>query len=116
MSQYRALFTVWKHERPGSESEAVTLIRMIDTHFNEPHSSGSSQDAARQIPAQSASKHLLDRYIDVEVIRQKIEVTRKTMKKYLDESGVELIEFSQKRQLIHEKEVEKLLDYYKKKK
>jgi hypothetical protein len=116
ISEYRAHFAISEHKRPALESEAVQLVRMIDSHFGEPNSTVSSKTTNRQTHTQSARKNLLDRYMDLDVIRQKIDVTHKTMKKYLEESGVEVIEFSQQRQLIHEDEVEKFLDYHKKKK
>lgn len=114
MNRYRTFFGIRESQDLENESEAVQLIRLIDTHFNTPHSTDPLQDSDRQAQPQPGRESLLDNYLDVEVIRKKIGVTHKTMKKYLDDSGVEVIEFSTQRQLIHEDEAEKLLNYYKK--
>ncbi|MDZ7720019.1 MAG: hypothetical protein U5K72_14475 [Balneolaceae bacterium] len=114
MNEYRVLFATGKSEHDEIQSEAVQLIRMIDNYFTEPHSTAYSQDRTLQISPKHAKENLLDRYVDVDEIRKKIGVHHKTMKKYLGKSGAEVIEFSPQRQLIHEDEVEKFLNYHKK--
>lgn len=94
------------------ESEAVQLLRLIDNNFGSSNLPEFSQTKGRKENEPSPDVGLLEEYLDMDEIIRKLNVTSKTMKKYLDESGVEVIEFSSQRQLIHQDEVRKLLNYY----
>ncbi len=113
MNEYRAiLMTGEQDRRVAKESEAVRLLRLIEHHFIDTDYSDSYR--VNNEPYRSAKQSLLDMYLDMDEIINKLSVTPKTLKKYLDESGVEVIEFSTQRQLIHKEEVRKLLNYYSK--
>jgi len=58
------------------------------------------------------SPGLLEEYIFMDSIREKLGVSDVTMNKYLRDASVEILKFSQQVKMIHQDEYRKLLEFY----
>ena len=93
------------------EGHNNTARKLLGMHsFNE---NNMNPDPERQSTPGTSVHDPMGEYIHLYELIDTLGVDKKTLTKYLREAEIEVVNFSQKTQMIHKREVEKLMEYYK---
>src|SRR6056297_2504460 len=101
----------------GNPSDATRLTRLIEEFFDNNHAGDTITDGYAGQPPMAQDKSgnsILDQYLSVDHLQEKLGVTDKTVRDYLRKSDTPVISFSAKTRLIHITDFEALMDHFKK--
>lgn len=108
---------VLSSNRKQHPSEALNLLYTVVTIFDPSPGVGGVVDGAENVVQersdQNGSGTVLDDYVRVDTVKDKINVTDKVLKKYLNESKTTVINFSNKNRWIHRDDLQSMLDHFK---
>lgn len=102
---------------PGETSSAGRFIRSIESHFESNLKTQPGRQPKPDSPLMVRERvtiSMLDEYIPVDRLKEKLDVTDKSLLNYLRESQIPVINFSSKIRLIHARDLKALMDHYKK--
>ena len=101
----------------GNPSDATRLTRLLGGFFDNNHVGDTKPVAYSAQPSMVQDKtgnSILDQYLPVDHLQEKLGVTDKTVRDYLRKSDTPVISFSAKTRLIHITDFEALMDHFKK--
>lgn len=108
------LYTLETEREPFSEAAEMTLL-IKDLFSEEATHTGTSQIPGKNFPPNTEGHWLLDQYIPLYQVQEKLSVTPRTMRTYISDYNLEVIEITAKSKWVHAEDFEMFMEQFKKK-
>jgi len=104
--------TIFNNKQTGTNSAAEQIFNTLENERNAIKARTGNEDHGDSSNDTEGSPGLLEEYIFVDSLREKLGVSDTTMNKYLRDASVKILKFSQQVKMIHKNEYKKLIEFY----
>ena len=104
--------TIFHDKNSGTNSAAEQIFNTLENERNAIKARTGNNGQGDSPNDTEGSPGLLEEYIFMDSLREKLGVSDVTMNKYLRDASVEILKFSQQVKMIHQDEYRKLLEFY----
>lgn len=117
IQQFDRIQSVLSSGSDGETSSAMQLISSVKSHYEGNSEDGSSAkqtgSSASMVVRETPSSAVLDQFIPVDQLQEKLNVSLKSMNKYISTSKTPIHKFSNKTRLIHINDFNTMMEHFK---